>query len=51
MTHRSTNTVVPSVSTTDNNDVLALRVDIVAVLKLGVKERLRVHLDEDIRVN
>ncbi len=42
--HRGTDTVVTGVTTTDHDDILALRADVVAVLELGVEERLGVEL-------
>ena len=44
MTHGSTNTIVTSITTTNDNDILALGADVGAVLKLGVEQGLRVKL-------
>lgn len=45
VTHRSTDTVVPGITTANYDDILALRTDVVAVLELRVEERLSVHLE------
>ncbi len=42
--HRGSDTIVSSVTTSDHDHVFAFRVDVVTVLKLRVKERLRVEL-------
>ena len=44
MAHRSADAVVAGVTTADDNNVLALRVDVRAVLELRVEERLRIEL-------
>jgi hypothetical protein len=46
MTERSTNTIVTSVTTTDDNNILALGGDVGVVRKLRVKERLGVLVEE-----
>lgn len=46
MTHRGTNTVVTSIAAADDNNVLAFRIDVFAILKLRIKERLGVHLQK-----
>lgn len=44
VTHGSSDTVVSSITTTDDDDVLALGTDVATVLKLRIKQRLRVQL-------
>lgn len=44
VTHRSTDTIITCITTTDDDDILALGVDISAVLQLRVQEGLRVEL-------
>ena len=38
MTHSSTDTVIASIATTDNDDVLALCIDVAAILQLRVEQ-------------
>lgn len=44
--HGGSDTIVTSISTADNDDVLASSIDVVAVRELGVQERLSVQLQE-----
>ena len=46
MTHGSTNTIVTSITTTNDNDVLVLSGNIGVVSKVGVEQRLRVFVQE-----
>ena len=46
MSHGGTDTVVPSVTTSDNDNILALRADVVSVLELGIQQRLGIALQE-----
>jgi hypothetical protein len=43
--HRGANAIIASISTSNNNDILALGVDVTTVLKLRVEKRLRVQLE------
>jgi hypothetical protein len=44
MAHRGTDAIIPSVTTSNHNNVLSACVDVVIVLKLGVEQGRRVEL-------
>jgi hypothetical protein len=44
VTHRGADTVVPSITSTDDDDVFILRVDVAAFFEFSIKERLGVEL-------
>jgi hypothetical protein len=46
MSHRGSDTVVSGVTTSNDDNVLALRADVVSVLKLGIQQRFGVVLQE-----
>lgn len=45
MTHGGTNTIITSITTTDDDDVFALGTDIAAVLQLGIEKCLCIELN------
>jgi hypothetical protein len=46
MTHRSTDAIIPSISSSDDDDILSFSVDVATILKFGVQESLRVQLTQ-----
>ena len=48
MANSGPDAVITRIASANDNDVLALSADIFTVLKLCIKERLRVHLNTDI---
>lgn len=44
VTHRGADTVVPSITSTDDDDVFILRVDVATFFEFSIKERLGVQL-------
>jgi RNase P/RNase MRP subunit p30 len=45
MTHGRADTIITSITSADDDDILALCIDVSAVLKVRVEERFRVHLE------
>jgi hypothetical protein len=44
VSHRSTDTIVTGITTTNDDDVFPFGVDVIAVFELGIQKRLRVQL-------
>lgn len=46
MSHGGTNTIVSSVSTSDDNNIFALRADVLSILKVGVEKGRGITLQQ-----
>lgn len=44
VSHRSTNTVISSIASSDHDHVLAFRLDVISVLELGIEKRFGIEL-------